>query len=111
PEVGLRLIDLMADDLRLMDELLSDAIYKDVLARLAGLILRLLAKEGVVTDEGYMIPSHYTHAQMGYMIGARRVAVTRAFGRLQDEGTVQLRRRMIYVRDTADLEHAAAREK
>jgi CRP/FNR family transcriptional regulator, cyclic AMP receptor protein len=111
PEVGLRLIDLMADELHVMDELLSDVIYKDVPARLAGLILRLLDREGVVSSEGYTIPSRYTHAQMGYMIGARRVAVTRAFGRLQDEGAVQLRQRMIYVRDTDDLEHAAAREK
>ena len=106
--MGLRLIELMADDPRLMDELL---IYKDVPARLADLILRLVDKEEVVSDEGYVIPSRYTHAQMGYMIGARRLAVTRAFGRLQDEGAVQLRRHMIYVRDTADLEHAAAREK
>jgi CRP/FNR family transcriptional regulator, cyclic AMP receptor protein len=111
PEVGLVLIDLLADDLRLMDELLSDVIYKDVPARLASLILRLLAREGVVSGEGYTIPVHYTHAQMGYMIGARRVAVTRAFGQLQDKGALQLRRRMIYVRDTDDLEHAAAREK
>jgi CRP/FNR family transcriptional regulator, cyclic AMP receptor protein len=111
PEVGLVLIDLLADDLRLMDELLSDVIYKGVPARLAGLILRLLDMEGVVSGEGYTIPRHYTHAQLGYMIGARRVAVTRAFVRLQDEGAVQLERHMIYVRDTDDLEHAAAREK
>jgi hypothetical protein len=39
------------------------------------------------------------------------VAVTRAFGRLQDEGSVQLRQRLIYVNDTDGLEHAAAREK
>jgi CRP/FNR family cyclic AMP-dependent transcriptional regulator len=111
PEVGLRLIDLLADELHVMDELLSDVIYKDVRARLAGLILRLLSREGVVSSEGYTIPSRYTHAQMGSMIGARRVAVTRAFGRLQDEGAVQLKRHMIYVRDMDELEHAAAREK
>jgi CRP-like cAMP-binding protein len=111
PEVGLRLIDLMADDLRLMDEVLSDVIYKDVPARLAGLILRLLDLEGVVSGKGYTIPRHYTHAQLGNMIGAQRVAVTRAFGRLQDEGSVQLRQRLIYVNDTDGLEHAAAREK
>ena len=45
------------------------------------------------------------------MIGARRVAVTRTFGWLQNEGAVKLRRRMIYVRDTDGLEHAAAMNK
>jgi CRP/FNR family transcriptional regulator, cyclic AMP receptor protein len=111
PEVGLRLIDLLADDLQLMDELLSDVIYKGVPARLAGLILRLLASEGVVSSEGFTIPSRYTHAQLGYMIGARRVAVTRALAHLREAGLVETSQRHIYVRDTDDLEHAAAREK
>jgi DNA-binding transcriptional regulator YhcF (GntR family) len=43
------------------------------------------------------------------MIGANREAVTRAFGRLQDEGVVQLRRRLIYVEDIEALERAAGR--
>jgi CRP/FNR family cyclic AMP-dependent transcriptional regulator len=36
------------------------------------------------------IPNHYTHQQLGTMIGAKREAVTRAFARLQDEGAVEL---------------------
>ena len=41
------------------------------------------------------------------MIGANRVAVTRAFGLLQDEGVVELRRRLIYVRDLEALRRVA----
>jgi hypothetical protein len=41
------------------------------------------------------------------MIGANRVAVTRAFGLLQDEGVVDLRRRLIYVRDLEALRRVA----
>jgi hypothetical protein len=37
------------------------------------------------------------------MIGANRTAVTRAFGLLQDEGVVQLRRRLIHVPDLEAL--------
>jgi len=33
------------------------------------------------------------------MIGAKRVGVTRAFGKLQDAGDVRLVRRLIYVVD------------
>ena len=43
------------------------------------------------------------------MIGANREAVTRAFGRLQDEGVVQIMRRIIYVNDVEALESAAGR--
>ena len=46
---------------------------------------------------------------LGTMIGANREAVTRAFGRLQDEGAVQVRRRLIYVDDLEALERAAGR--
>jgi DNA-binding transcriptional regulator YhcF (GntR family) len=42
------------------------------------------------------------------MIGANRVAVTRAFGLLQDEGVVELRRRLIYVTDIDALRRTAA---
>lgn len=58
PALGLRLIDLLSDDLRMMDELLYDVVYKEVPARLASLILRLLSNEGVVNREGYKIPTY-----------------------------------------------------
>jgi DNA-binding transcriptional regulator YhcF (GntR family) len=45
------------------------------------------------------------------MIGAERPAVTRAFGRLQDEGAVELRRRRIYVRDPEALRRIAEQER
>jgi CRP/FNR family transcriptional regulator, cyclic AMP receptor protein len=109
PELGLRLIDLLSDDLRMMDELLYDVVYKEVPARLA--ILRLLGSEGVVNREGYKIPTSYTHAQLGSMIGARRVALTRALGHLRQAGIVETTQSGIGVRDAETLERAAAEEK
>ena len=44
-----------------------------------------------------------SHERLGTMIGANRVAVTRAFGLLQDEGVVELRRRLIHVTDIEAL--------
>jgi CRP/FNR family transcriptional regulator, cyclic AMP receptor protein len=41
------------------------------------------------------------------MIGANREAVTRAFGVLQDDGVVELRRRLIYVRDIKALKRVS----
>lgn len=111
PEVGMRLIDRLADDLHSMDEKLFDVIHKDVTSRLASLILRLLDSEGVVSPEGYTIPARYTHAQMGAMIGARRVAVTNAFNRLREAGLVDTSPVRIRINDTEALERTAAREK
>jgi CRP/FNR family cyclic AMP-dependent transcriptional regulator len=56
PEMGLRLMDLLAERLRLMDGRMSDVIHKEVPARLASLILQLLGEEGIVVGRDYVIP-------------------------------------------------------
>jgi CRP/FNR family transcriptional regulator len=111
PEVGLRLADLLAERLRLMDARMSDVIHKEVPARLAGLILQLLREEGVVGRGGHLIPNSHTHEQLGTMIGAKRVAVSRAFKRLREAGAVEARRGRIHVRDMQTLEQIADAER
>jgi CRP/FNR family transcriptional regulator, cyclic AMP receptor protein len=111
PQMGLRLVDLLAENLRLMDARISDVIHKRVSARLASLIAWLINEEGIVAGSGdRVIPYHYTHAQLGTFIGARRVAVTLAFRDLQDEGVVELRQRRIHVKDLNLLQRIAEQE-
>jgi CRP-like cAMP-binding protein len=107
PEVGLQIMHVLSERLRRQENRLEDATMKDVRSRLAGIIVLLVESEGVRTNSGYRIPAHHTHEGLGTMIGANRVAVTRAFGVLQDEGVVELRRRLIYVRDLEALRRVA----
>lgn len=108
PEVGVQIVHLLSERLRRYETRLGDITLKDVLARLASLILSLVDSEGVVTRASQLkIPNHYTHQQLGTMIGATREAVTRAFTRLQDEGVVELRRRLIHVADADALKQLA----
>jgi CRP/FNR family cyclic AMP-dependent transcriptional regulator len=108
PAVGLRLADVLADRLRLMDARMSDIIHKEVPVRLASLILQLLDEEGVVSGERYLIPTVYTHQQLGTMIGAKRVAVARAFGKLREAGAVEVEQSRLYVKNLKALEHVAS---
>ena len=104
PEVALQITRLLSERLRRYETRLEDITLKGVTARLASLLLLLLESEGVVTgDHSLKIPTHYTHQYLGTMVGANREAVTRAFGQLQDEGIVELRRRLIYVTDVETL--------
>jgi CRP-like cAMP-binding protein len=103
----LHVAHLLSERLRRQEIRLEDANTKDVHARLAGIIVLLVESEGVRTGTGYRIPAHYTHERLGTMIGANRVAVTRAFGLLQDEGVVELRRRLIFVSDIEALRRSA----
>ncbi len=111
PRVGLRLIERLSERLRLCERRLEDMSFKEVPARLASLILQLVESEGVVTGEGYRLPIRYTHEQLGAMIAANRVAVTRAFADLREAGAVEQRRRMIHVSDMEALERAASAER
>jgi CRP/FNR family transcriptional regulator, cyclic AMP receptor protein len=109
PQVGLRMISLLSERLHYYETRMEDVTLKGVPARLASLILFLIESEGIQVPGEIRIPTRYTHEHLGTMIGANREAVTRAFGRLQDEGAVQLRRRIIYVEDVEALERVAGR--
>ena len=107
PEVGLRLVRDLAERLHGSERRYADIIGKDVPARLATLILRLVDSEGVVSSESLRIPTRYTHDQLASMIGCKRVAVTRAFSRLKEGGAVQLKERHIIVKDIDALKELA----
>jgi CRP/FNR family transcriptional regulator len=107
-EVNARVIRMLGERYRLTRGRMTDIALKDSPARLAALVLDLVEDEGVVTHEGfYRVTTHYTHEELATMIGLKRVAVTRAFGTLQDRDLVQLRRRQIYVTDLAGLKAVA----
>ena len=107
PEVGLRLVRELAERLHDSEARYADIVGKDVPARLATLILTLVDSEGVVSSESYRIPTHYTHEQLGTMIGCKRVAVTRAFRKLEEGGAVELKERRIIVKDLDVLKELA----
>ena len=107
PEVGIELSRVLANQLILMEDRWADMVEKEVSARLAGLIYMLVEDAGVMTPEGPMLPTRYTHAQLASMIGANREAVTRAIAQLREGGCVEVKRRPIHVKDFDVLRHNA----
>jgi CRP/FNR family transcriptional regulator, cyclic AMP receptor protein len=107
PEVGLRLARSLANQLQLMEDRWADMVEKEVLERLAGLIYMLVESAGVMSKEGPMIPTRYTHKQLASMVGSQREAVTRAFAGLQECGAIEVKGRRVYVRDFDALRRSA----
>jgi CRP/FNR family transcriptional regulator, cyclic AMP receptor protein len=107
PEVGLALARMLAGRLVWMEARWADVAAKEVSARLANMLLLLIESQGVVTPEGYRIPIRYTHQQVASMIGANRESTTRAFGRLQEQGGVELKELSLYVMDVEALKRAS----
>ena len=106
PEAGLRLLCILADRIGVLEERLADLAYREVPARLASAILRLVEGEGEVGPEGASLPTPYTHRQLASMIGANREATTRALGTLRRRGIVEVKERRIHVADLEALNRA-----
>ena len=107
PGVGLAMVRMLSERLRQAEVRLAELAHKQVTARLASLILRLSASEGIVSRDGIRIDTRYTHRQLGTMIGAKREAVTRAMTELREEGAVEVVGRRIHIKDHEALERAA----
>jgi CRP/FNR family transcriptional regulator, cyclic AMP receptor protein len=107
PEMGMRLAEELAARLYEYRERMADVALKQVPARLASLLLRLFEAEGVVGREGTRIGTRYTHEQFAAMIGAKRVAVSRAMGQLRELEAIESRGRWLYLKDEAALQRAA----
>jgi CRP/FNR family cyclic AMP-dependent transcriptional regulator len=104
PELGIRAIELMGERLSFYEQRIADLGLKKVPARLASLILQLVESDGIVTGKGrYRLNAHYTHEQLALMIGAKRVAVSRAMKGLREAGAVETGRRRIVVKDAEAL--------
>jgi CRP/FNR family cyclic AMP-dependent transcriptional regulator len=108
PSVGLAMVRMLSERLRQAEVRLAELAHMQVPARLASLILRLSASEGIVTRGGIIrIDTRYTHRQLGTMIGAKREAVTRALNELAAKGAVEVVSRRIHLKDHEVLEREA----
>jgi CRP/FNR family transcriptional regulator len=107
PEVALRWAELLARRVYEYQQRMLDVTLKKVRARLASLILRLIEWEGVVSGEGLGIRTRYTHEQFATMIGAKRVAVSRAMSELRELGAVEVKGRRVYLKDENALRRTA----
>jgi CRP/FNR family cyclic AMP-dependent transcriptional regulator len=53
--------------------------------------------EGMMSREGPMIPTRYTHKQLASMIEAQREAIMRTFKALREGRDLEVRRRLVRV--------------
>jgi CRP/FNR family transcriptional regulator, cyclic AMP receptor protein len=81
-----QLLKLLAQRLRATDELLQDAAFLDIPARLAKRLLDLAEAHGEKTQNGTRISLRLTQQDLASMIGARRENVNRALAYYQSRG-------------------------
>jgi CRP/FNR family transcriptional regulator, cyclic AMP receptor protein len=106
PEVGLQLLRILGERIGVLETRLADLAYKQVSARLASAILRLVEGQGPMGPHGERMPTRYTHKELASMIGANREA-TKALVTLRERGAIEVRERHIHVADLEALRRAA----
>lgn len=97
PDLGLRLLATLVDQLHGKDQELADIAFLDVPGRLAHKLLQLAARHGEAVADGVRIGVRLPQSDLAAMVGASRENVNRALGRFVDEGAVTMERGIITI--------------
>ncbi len=97
PRASLSLMAALSRRLRATDELVEDAAFFDIPARLASVLLRLAQTSGQPGPQGTTIGRRLTQADLAGMIGARRESVNKWLRFYERQGLIVSRRGVITV--------------
>jgi CRP/FNR family transcriptional regulator, cyclic AMP receptor protein len=103
PEMVAGVLASLAERLRRTDQLLEDAVFLDLPARLSKRLLELAQKHGVKTEKGWEIDLRLTQQDLAAALGVTRVALNKHLGRLQDDDLISLEGKRIIITRAEEL--------
>lgn len=86
PNIGLQIIRNLSAQISQLTNRVEDMAISGIAERLLRLLTRLAAEHGTPQDEGTLLPLLLTHEELGFLLGAHRVSVTRAMQELKQTG-------------------------
>ncbi len=81
PRVSMKIIQLLGKKLNDYTEQVASIAFRDVKGRIASTLLRLAEEYGVSAPEGIVIDLDLTHQEIGNLVNASRVMVTKLWAR------------------------------
>src|SRR5579884_4021899 len=102
-----QLLKVLGERIRATDELLQDAAFLDIPARLAKRLLDLAEQHGERVPTGVRINLRLTQQDLASMIGARRENVNRALAYYQSRGWLAKSRGYFTIMNETALRHRA----
>lgn len=103
PRVAAGLLAVLSRRLRRTDQLVHDAAFLDVRARLVKVLLELGETRGQPGPQGVVIASRLTQADLANMVGATRESINRWLRYYEQHGLVQHHRGRLVLTDPARL--------
>jgi CRP-like cAMP-binding protein len=103
PDVGLDVIRLFASRLRAYKLMVEDLSLRDVVARVAGLLLDRARGQATLVEDLASVSLRYTQDELAAMVGSVREVVQRALKTLEHAGVIQMARGRIRIIDVDTL--------
>jgi CRP/FNR family transcriptional regulator len=103
PAVAMAMLGHLARRLRAMTEMVQQISLQTVSSRLARHLYLLAREEGVAGPEGVVVARSITVQDLASLVGSVREVVSRNLKAMQDEGTVEVKRREFVIRDIEAL--------
>ena len=100
PQVGLRIMEVMARRRKEAESKLEDMAFKSIPARLASLLIKLSASQSTNGDV-----DGYTHQDLAEMIGTYRETTTQTLNDFKNQGWINIERKRIEILDQPALEN------
>lgn len=103
PEIGERLLRVLARRLRRADHDMSDLIFADAGGRAASQLLRLAKQFGIQEDGGIRVDHDLTQEELGQLIGAARETINVILNDFSQRGWIRLGGKSILITDSERL--------
>ena len=110
PKLCYTLMQTMARSIFRLTRQLDHATFESVPQRLARCLLAVATSSGLRTAGGVQILPAPTHQDLANLVGASRETITRALGKMKDDGLIELGYRRITILDREGLEERVLAE-
>jgi CRP/FNR family transcriptional regulator len=108
PELGVQLLQALAQRLRRTNEAMADLVFSDVPGRVAKTLLDLADRFGTPAPEGGVRVTHdLTQEELAQLVGASRETVNKALSEFASRGWIRLDGRAVLLIDQERLAHRA----
>lgn len=88
PNIGLQVIKNLSRRIALLTDHVGSLAFSSLEQRLYSVLFNIAREHGEREENGYVIRFPLTHEELGFLVGAHRVSVTRAMKSLKESGKV-----------------------
>jgi CRP/FNR family transcriptional regulator len=110
PDLQIGILELISERLQQFVSVVHNLAFRDVPARMAGVLLTLAHLEGETTDDGIRIPRLLTQQELACMVGTAREVIHRTFKSFERDHLVHLTSTDIFILDAQKLAEISKQE-